>query len=535
MYWKLIVRGLQRHGGSGKRIFVLLALCSAAILFFLAFRDSFSSRYRQMVIDVSTSHLQIIPASSPKLSEDGNCTDHRQGLELLDYSPELEKYLSSLPGVSATMLSVETRASIFTLEGEPLGLSSPIIGVDTAAIDSTLPGVAVLMGSGGLAWKGEGSDIPVFRPLPQLSEAETGGDRFAARDLRLKGAAEEKFKAAILRDFPALFASAREPLSDAELVGSLNAALDRRDLASLARSKPGRAYDYRIDDALAALDAASSREGGVDHRKILRKRLLQALYPDAIAPVRDAVELGVPYTMTVPQVSGESERPLVLPVSIAAYVQRIPLYNGSYYIDAKALRARMGLGERQGTNIYVRLKGGADPDAAAASIRSWLASKGLDYVVRDYRELGRLYLATAVAFGAITLVLALLFVATAMIFIVNSVLLAVKKRRREIGTSIAIGFEPRSNILVLFGETIALVLVSWLAGSLIGAIVVMIFHGVGLPGIAFMPGGSLILDLAPSQLATSLVLVLVASGAAALMPLRRLAAAKPVELLKEAE
>ena len=59
-------------------------------------------------------------------------------------------------------------------------------------------------------------------------------------------------------------------------------------------------------------------------------------------------------------------------------------------------------------------------------------------VVRDAPELGRIYLSTAAAFSIITLVLTVLFVAMVAIFVASTVLLAVARRRREIGTSIAI-------------------------------------------------------------------------------------------------
>ncbi|WP_242394982.1 ABC transporter permease [Anaeromyxobacter oryzisoli] len=539
MYLTLMVKGLLRHRRSGRRLFVLFALCSAAVLFFLTFRDSFTARYRQLAIDTSTAHLQIMPSDSPKLSPDGACTDHREAVVLLDYTQDLERFLRSLPAVESVMLALESKAAIYTAEGEPTGFTPAVIGVDTLTFARTLPGVRVTEGEQALAWTPSMRDIPVFRSALEESEIVWDNDRFVRDNFRLQSRDWESFKLAVARDMPGLFADARGPLQDRRFLASMNQALDRADLPALLPSSVRETYDYRVDDAVAALEQASAdpppHGDGERRLKVLRKRLLQSVYPQAITPVRDAIELNAPYTLAIPSArSATLGRPVVFPIKMTAYVQSVPFFPGRYYVDGRALRARLGVSERQGTNLYVRLASEADVPAVKEAVAGWIAARHLPYVVKDHQELGKIFASTTMALGAITSVLIVLFVATVTIFVVNTALLAVVKRRREIGTWIALGLSPAQNVVILCGEILVLVLVSWAIGSIIGTGVILLFHRTGMPGVVFMPGSRLFLDFRPVHLAVSFAVLFFASGVASLVPLLRLVRVKPVELLKEA-
>ena len=154
-------------------------------------------------------------------------------------------------------------------------------------------------------------------------------------------------------------------------------------------------------------------------------------------------------------------------------------------------------------------------------------------MVKDYTELGQLFLSVASGFQILTLVLIVLFMASVTIFIVNTVLLSLIKRRREIGTAIAIGLAPGANVMILFGEMLVLALVSWALGTALGVGIVLLFHVAGVPGIVFMPEGRLFLDLRASNVAVSLAVFFSSSAVASLLPLLGLTRAAPLELLKE--
>ena len=538
-----MVRGLRRHRASGIRLFVLLGACSAAVLFCLSFRDSFVDRFRELGIDTATAHLQILPVESPKVSEMA-FADQREGLSLLTCSEDLERFLSGLPGVAHVMLAVETRAAIFTTEGEQTTFAPSLMGVDPRDFPLTLPGVSVLEGARDLAWRPGMADVPVFRPPLEFWEVIKNNDRFTRKNFRPAGFEWESFKARVAKDMPSLFTSATAAPDDAAFLLAMNKALDREDLPSILPSWTADSYDYRIDDARTALAAETQRSAGLGQvsargafqARVLRKRLLQAVYSDAITPVRDTINLNVSYTMAVPAARGDDPlaRPAVLPIAVTAYVQRLPMFFYTYYMDARPLRERLGLGDREGTSIFIRMSSLADVPAAKRQIAQWLSARQPDCVVRDYAELGRLFLSTASGFGVLTLVLIALFIASVSIFIVNTVLLSLIRRRREIGTAIAIGLPPGAQVTILFGEMIVSAMVSWVLGTGLGAAVVLLLHVTGVPGIIFMPEGRLFLDLRASQIAVSLAVFLCASAAASLFPLLRLTRARPLDLLKEA-
>ncbi len=541
MYLKLMVRGLRRHRAAGARLFILLAACSAAVLFCLSFRDSFVGQFRQLGIDTTTAHLQILPPDSPKV-RDMAFSDQREGLSLLRYSPELESFLTTLSGVKSVMPVVETRAAIFTIEGEQTTFAPSLMGVDPRDFTRTLPGVSVLEGSRDLAWHPGMADVPVFRPPLEFWEIIKDNDTFTRKNFRLSGEAWEQFKAQVAGDMPALFREASDGTDKAFLL-AMNRALDRPDLPELLPAWTRERYDYRIDDARAALAAESEKSGGrgplsprtAFQVRVLRKRLLQSVYPDAITPVRDTINLNVSYTMAVPAARGDDPlaRPAVLPIAITAYVRRLPMFFYTYYIDARALREQLGLGDREGTSIYIRMGSLADVPAAKQEIARWISVHRKDYVVKDYTELGQLFLSVASGFQILTLVLIVLFMVSVTIFIVNTVLLSLIKRRREIGTAIAIGLAPGANVMILFGEMLVLTLVSWALGTALGIGIVLLFHVAGVPGIVFMPEGRLFLDLRASNVAVSLAVFFSSSAVASFLPLLGLTRAAPLELLKE--
>jgi len=541
MYLKLIVRGLLRHRTTGARLFILLSACSAAVLFCLSFRDTFVEKFRQLGIDAATAHLQVLPVGSPKVN-DVAFADQREGLSLLSYTPQLESFLTTLPGVAHVMLAVETRATIFTIEGEQTSFAPTLLGVDPRDFEQTLPGVSVLEGARDLSWQPDMADVPVFRPPLEFWEIIKDNDRFTRKNFRLTGPAWEAFKAQVEKDMPPFFTTGLKPTNDEEFFRAMNRALERPDLLTLLPAWTADNYNYQIDDARAALAAESLRPAGqatsgraAFQVRVLRKRLLQSVYPDAITPVRDTINLNVSYTMAIPAARGDDPlaRPAVLPVAITAYVQRLPMFFYTYYMDARPLRERLGLGEREGTSVYIRMGSLAEVPAAKREISHWLSVHQKDCVVRDYTELGQLFLSAASGFQILTIILVALFMASVTIFIVNTVVLSLIKRRREIGTNIAVGLAPGANVLILFGEMLVLSLVSWAVGTVVGIGIVLVLHATGVPGIIFMPGGRLFLELHLQQLAASLAVFFFSSAIPSLLPLLRLTRASPIDLLKE--
>ena len=65
MYKTLIFRSLSRHKKKGRRLFVLMALCSASIILLLSFKEDFKRQSEEQLVQLRYGHLEIVPPDSP--------------------------------------------------------------------------------------------------------------------------------------------------------------------------------------------------------------------------------------------------------------------------------------------------------------------------------------------------------------------------------------------------------------------------------------------------------------------------------------
>jgi ABC-type lipoprotein release transport system permease subunit len=545
MYVKLMLRGLLRHKKSGRRMILLLALCSTAIMFTLAFRDSFARQYRQLGIDAVTAHLQVVPADSPKNQSD-SFNDHRQGLSLFAYGKDFRDFLGGVDGVEAAMPVIETGGTLFDLDGENTGYGFMLMGVEPEMLVRVLPAVRVREGKDSLAWADPGSEVPLFRPVPDVLTGEDTGnnDRFERASFRPEGDAWEAWKREVASRWPALFAPGaadgfKGAAGDAAFLEAMNRALERPDLLTAAPALAGAGYDWKVDDAAAALEAAEKMTPDserIKHRqRVLRKKWFQAQMPREIRPIWDIVTLDTSYTMAVPPARGDDllAMPAVVPVKTTAFVESMPLYFFTFYVDSKVMREYLAVAPGECTSLLIRLKDGTDPALVKSRIEAWIKEKGYTYKVKDAETLGQIFLSTAVAFDVIAWIIVALFVATVVVFIANAVSLALIKRRREIGTAIALGLSPGQNALVMFGEMAVLVCVAWAGGALLGTGVELLLAQIGLPGMIFFPGGVLRFIYTPLHALATLGIMLPVTLASTAFALRKALRLRAVDLLKE--
>lgn len=157
---------------------------------------------------------------------------------------------------------------------------------------------------------------------------------------------------------------------------------------------------------------------------------------------------------------------------------------------------------------------------------------GKDYEVSTWKELGRTVAeATALqdkALGIITTILMLV----ALLGIVNTMLMSVLERTREIGVMLALGMRRGRIVLLILAEAMIIATLSALPGLAVGTLIV---RTLGQRGIAFTAPGGGLLHLHPFvTVRESLLVVLLASvGAivAAVYPAWRASRLRPVEAL----
>lgn len=132
-----------------------------------------------------------------------------------------------------------------------------------------------------------------------------------------------------------------------------------------------------------------------------------------------------------------------------------------------------------------------------------------------------------------TLGVKILLIAVALISVLNVMMMSVYERIREIGTLAAMGTRPGRIMALFLAEGFCLGLVSSLAGAAIGLGVLWILNITGVD-ITFGKNQVFTLapDIAPLEVISACLIVLVVSVLASLQPAAKAAKLKPVEALR---
>ena len=534
MYLKLMFRGLARHQKRGKRLFVLLALCSAALVFLLTFQQEFGRQYRDLFIGLQTGHLQILPPDSPRFSVNP-WANRSEDTPMITVTPALDAFVRGMHEVEEAAPVIERTGNAYNLDSEYESWVS-LIAVPAGRFARLFPLAKLTSGPGGLVWVPGQAEVPVLhaRLQGEFGERNPDPDHFVLGDLLDKPQALDWFKSVLKRDFPAVFGGTEFLGTDRNqaFLDAWNHALTDPHLYQTIPASRLETYNWRVDDALQAVKDNTDPS----RTAFLNKRLFQALYPTRIATLREPIVPGKSVTLQVPKLKSEGalDMPVLIPGRYTAMVDIMPLYTPNSFIDLGAFRHFMNVADDRASAYIVRLKDARDIPVVKARIEAWLKDHGSPAKVADAQFLGNLFMATAAAFDAVVLILIGVFVIILVIFIVNLVLMSLIQRRREIGTGLALGLTNIDTIVLLLGEVGVIVTVSWVFGGVFGTLFVAATHWWGLPGMVFFPGGRLFLEFHPETWLTSWAILFPASLAAAAIPLAGLRRLLPVDLFKEA-
>lgn len=532
IYPKLIVNGIARHRKKGKRLFVLIAMCVAAIILALSFRESFYLRYVDLVIDTLTAHINIVSPASPSLKNNpwvGNSAE----LPIIRVDEELKSFIENLDNIEIAEPVIETSAVLYSIEGEFMD-GFGLLGMKPESFQTLFPSRTILEGELDFTYRAGVEDIPLLRYPVGFWEDLERGSFFSRKDFRYDGEEFDTFKESVKSDFASLLGDYSFEETDETFIDAMNKMLAHSKLHELVPRKFLEEYNWEIDDNMYRLSTTEFDSG----KKLAQwnKKLLCALYPDAIVPIRGSVYLNEPMTITVPPAKdiGKLTPPRVVPVEIVGIVQNMPLfYKHDWFIDISALREYLELYPYEYTNYMIRCTDKVHVRRVTKAIEEYLSRRKLDYRVLDYHFFGRDYFQIPTAVKIVFTILISLFLVTVAIFIANTVLLALAKRRREIGTSISLGMSKGENIFTLVGEVFIVTSLSWIFGAVFGSLLVFLFSKIGIPGMIFFMEDRLYTIPRLEHALLSYVFVLPSALLAAYIPALRIRKVNPVELLRE--
>ncbi len=533
MYIKMMLRSLLRHQKRGRRLFVLMALCSAALVFLLTFRNDFSTQNRDQFIGLQMGHIQILPPGSPLLSD--AFFEQTEEVPLLHLGDEMDTWIRALPQVEEGAPVISRFGMTYNLDSEQESWIS-LIAVPSDRMKRLLPLAAITEGTDNLAWNAGMTDVPVIHSRLQTMFGEVNPDitEFKAIELKVKDEDLPACMASISASFPKIFVS---PPYDgkkdiARFLSDWKKALPNPALKEQIPSSFFDTYDWRLDDALTAMQENTNPE----MVSFLNKRIFKALYPDLIVDLREPIIAGKRVTLQVSpfKTTGAMNMPIAIPVKYSGMCEIIPLYTPNSFIDLEAFREFTQVGADASTAYVIRLKNIKDTNAVKALIEAKLTEIGSDAKVADYLKFGKLYLTTGTAFSAIITILVVIFVLILLMFTVNLVLLSMIQRRKEIGTGLALGLDNMQTIIIMTGEVGVIVAVSCTAGCVIGLGAVLAGMYFGVPGMIFFAGNKLHMTVQLFPFIATYLLLIPTSLVVAFIPLLRLLKVLPVDLFREA-
>lgn len=216
-----------------------------------------------------------------------------------------------------------------------------------------------------------------------------------------------------------------------------------------------------------------------------------------------------------------------------------PWYNNTFFVPLSAAR-RLEDSSGGVTNIKLRTSGSpAGIELARTAVQEIVSRIAPGTSVENAEEAGRFSFSIMQANSASLAILSMFLFAAAAVGIVNSMLMSVHERTREIGTIRAMGMRRSGVVRLFLLEGLALGVVAAIAGVLGGGAMVLYWAGVGIPmntvTLAWLAGGDLLYPRleAGSVLRAALAIVAISTGAA-IYPAYAASRLEPREALHQA-
>jgi putative ABC transport system permease protein len=221
------------------------------------------------------------------------------------------------------------------------------------------------------------------------------------------------------------------------------------------------------------------------------------------SPVAKKLHLGLGDTVSLVVQTGKGAVNSLDGTVVGIFKKGAPWYDNTFYISLRAA-GRLFDGEGAATNIKVFLAPGRGAEAARRAIlpvvTPWTDLPPKTAIkVETFEEAGRFSFSIVQANDSALAVLSTFLFLAAAVGTVNSMLMSVNERTREIGTIRALGMRRRGVLRLFVLEGLALGLSSAVLGVALGGAAVLYFGSRGIPmntvSLAWMAGGDVLYPL----------------------------------------
>lgn len=206
-----------------------------------------------------------------------------------------------------------------------------------------------------------------------------------------------------------------------------------------------------------------------------------------------------------------------------------------YYIPLDRAQVLLGMGDSV-SEVLVKFDEGVSDEEAEARVTSVL-DPATDTRARDWRELNLMVQYLDVADIAYSII-ALIFFVLASTVIINSIMMIIYERMREIGTIGALGMQGDEIVRLFFLEAFFLSLIGAAVGVLIGTGLTLVLSFTGIDFSSSMQGLDIEISniiyprLNPTSTVGVFFFALAVASLSSLIPTRRAARIEPVEALR---
>ena len=211
----------------------------------------------------------------------------------------------------------------------------------------------------------------------------------------------------------------------------------------------------------------------------------------------------------------------------------------SIFIDISSLRELLFLEENEIEYLILGLADGVSQQDTTAILENEFAASGFNLNIKGWQDIDAPYSGMSLLNRLVPGIVLVIILIIAAVGIINTVLMSVMERKKEIGTLTAMGTSSREVIWLFLLEALILGLIAAGAGLLLALGIIFFLSWYGLPAYGMMEmlygGDRLYFSFNWREIISAFLVIVLVSGGAAFFPARKAVKMNPVAALREKE